>query len=102
MPETRKRALSMLLLQLEQVTVAWPEAGTLPSLRSAEMEMPSTLISNLPLTLLKEDTETAWSKPFFPYYVHTPVPGSSLTGFLLQVSQELWKAQAVCPRSPSN
>lgn len=44
------------LLQLEQVAVGRPEEGSKPSCRPAEMEMPSTLRSKLPLVLLKENT----------------------------------------------
>lgn len=54
----------MWLLQPEQVTVEWPEAGSQLRFRPAEMETPSTLRSKLPLVLLKGDKEKAWSKHF--------------------------------------
>lgn len=57
LPEMCTWTLAMLLLQLEQVAVEWPEVGSQLSFRPAEMEMPSTLRSKLPLTLLKGDKE---------------------------------------------
>lgn len=57
LPETCKWTLSMWLLQLEQVTVGWPKAGSQLSFRPAEMETPSTLRSKLPLVLLKGEKE---------------------------------------------
>ena len=55
--------LAMLLLQLEQVAVEWPEVGSQLSFRPAKMEMPSTLRSKLPLTLLKGHKEKeTWNK----------------------------------------
>lgn len=59
LPETCTRMLSMWLLQPEQVTVEWPEAGSQLSFISAEMETPSTLRTKLPLVLLKGDKEEA-------------------------------------------
>lgn len=56
----------MWLLQLEQVTVEWPVAGSQLSFRPAEMETPCTLRAKLPLVLLKGDKEKAWSSTFFP------------------------------------
>lgn len=47
----------MELLQLELAMVTWPEAGLLPSFRSAKMETPSTFNLKLPLALLKGDKQ---------------------------------------------
>lgn len=60
------------LLQLEQVAVGRPEEGSKPSCRPAEMEMPSTLRSKLPLVLLKENTdERIGASIFFPAAIQT-------------------------------
>lgn len=91
--------LSIWLLQLEQVTVEWPEVGSQLSFRPAEMEMPSTFRSKLPLILLKGDKKKTWSNHFLPHchsnvgFAITPTPGEETEfregGSLPKVIQQL-------------
>ena len=72
LPEMCTRTLLMWLLHLEQETVQWPEAGSKPSFRTAEMETPSTLRSKLPLVLLKGNTDQrVRASGFFPSAIQT-------------------------------
>lgn len=67
LPEMCTWTLSMWILQLEQVTVEWPEVGSQLSFRPVEMEMPSTPRSKLPLILLQGDKEKRLgASTFFP------------------------------------